>query len=87
MNVSAESGSVVVGEPEPTATATPEPTPTAAVDPTPSADDVTTDIPDRRSPSSMSAGTTSGQGGLPLAGVGVTAVALASIAVLLGRQR
>ena len=87
MNVSAESGSVVVGEPEPTATATPEPTPTAAVDPTPSADDVPTDTPDRESPSSMSAGTTSGQGGLPLAGVGVTAVALASIAVLLGRQR
>jgi hypothetical protein len=86
MNVSVESGSVVVGEPEPTATPTDEPTATS------------TDGEDATDGSASSSGadaatatptntTTSGQGGLPLAGLGVTAVALVVAGALLARRR
>jgi hypothetical protein len=86
MNVGAGSGSVVVGEPEATATPTDEPTATpggeqGATDGSASSSDadVATATPTNT--------TTSGQGGLPLAGLGVAAVALVVAGVLLGRRR
>ena len=86
MNVSVENGSVVVGEPEPTATPTDEPTAT------PTGESGTTDGSAPSSDADAATATptnttTSGQGGLPLAGLGVAAVALALVGMLLGRRR
>jgi hypothetical protein len=78
MNVSVENGSIVVGEPDPTATPTGESGTTDGSASSSGADAATA------TPTST---TTSGQGGLPLAGLGVAAVALALVGMLLGRRR
>jgi hypothetical protein len=86
MNVSVESGSVVVGEPEPTATPTSEPTATSTGE-SESADGSTSSSGADAATATPTNTTTSGQGSLPLAGLGVAAVALVLVGVLLGRRR
>jgi len=89
MNVSVEAGSVVVGEPAPTATPTDEPTATPAggAESTDGSDGSASDGDASTATTAPTDTTTSGQGGLPLAGVGVAAVALLLAGALLGRRR
>ena len=90
MNVDTRAGSVAVGEPVPTATPTP--------DPGARPDDGSATTPADGSASAASGAaagtgtptltsTTSGQGGLPLAGLGVAALAVGLVAALLARRR
>jgi hypothetical protein len=86
MNVSVEAGSVVVGEPEPTATVAAEPT-AAPTDGTATADGAGAASDGGTAATATRTDTTSGQGGLPLAGVGAAAVAIALVGALLARRR
>jgi len=90
MNVDTRAGSVAVGEPVPTATPTPGP------GARPDDGSATTPADGSASAASGAAAgtgtptltsTTSGQGGLPLAGLGVAALAVGLVAALLARRR
>ena len=83
-NVSVGSGSVVVGEPEPTATPTDEPTGTSTGESGSTVGSASDGVADTAPATPTN--TTSGQGSLPLAGLGVAVVALAVAGVLLGRR-
>jgi hypothetical protein len=87
MNVSVESGAVVVDEPEPTATPTDEPTATSTGESGSTADSASSSDAGTTTATPTNTTTTSGQGGLPLAGLGVAAVALVVVGALLGRRR
>ena len=88
MNVSVESGVVVVGEAEPTATPTPELTAT----PTDDSGETARSVPDDDAEAATATPpntttTTSGQGSLPLSGFGAAALALLGVGALLARRR
>jgi hypothetical protein len=78
MDVGAEAGSVIVGEPDPTAAATDESGPTGG-----SASDGDADT----TTAAPTNATISGQGGLPLTGLGVAGLALLVLGTLLARRR
>jgi len=90
MDVDGESGSVIVGEPEATATPTAEATATTVgsetVSGSGSGETEATGTADEAAGSPTLTGT-SGQGSLPLAGVGVAGLALVLVAALLVRRR
>jgi len=90
MDVGSEAGSVVVGEPEATATPTAEATATTGggetVGGSGSGGTETTGAADDGEGTPTLTGT-SGQGSLPLAGVGVAVIALVLFAALLARRR